>query len=266
MASVADRLAAVPTVRAVAIVGSHASGTAGKSSDVDLFIYCEETPDAGTKTRAAVADDLADPSHPAILGVAGHPNTDAWILKGTSTWVDAMYWTTAWAEDELDWRLVRYAANAGYTTAFWRSIRSGIPIFELDEWHSRLQQRAASPYPDELRLAIIRLNLDLIATDNPFSFRHQAANAADRNDAVALHQAATKWIASYFDVLFAANRVLHPGEKRLLDFAERDCARLPANFMTDITTLVETGHGTEEGVADHMDLMIQRLHAAIDSL
>lgn len=105
---------------------------------------------------------------PPILGVPGHPNTDARILKGTSTRVDAMYWTTTWAEDQLDWRLVRHAANVGYTTAFWRSIRSGLPIFERDDWHSQLQQRAASPYPDEVRHAIVRLNIELIGTSNPF--------------------------------------------------------------------------------------------------
>ena len=41
IAPVAERLAVVPAVRAVAVVGSYASGASGDDSDVDLYIYLD---------------------------------------------------------------------------------------------------------------------------------------------------------------------------------------------------------------------------------
>ncbi len=259
LASAAERLAAVAAVQAVAVVGSHASGTAGDESDVDLFIYVDEMNDQLAEARARVTADLAEPSQPFMAGVPGHTNTDAWVVRGTPIWVDAMYWTTSWAEDELDWRLVHCSPKAGYTTAFWRSIRNGLPVFERGDWHRQLQARAAASYPDDLRAAIIRLNRDLLGWQNPFSFRNQAAIASSRGDGVAAHNAVSKWLASYFDMLFAANRVLHPGEKRLSDFAERECEVLPHRCLTDVDDLVRLTATSTSAIGPHMDAMVQRL-------
>ncbi|MGX8681055.1 MAG: hypothetical protein ACSW74_00200, partial [Spirochaetales bacterium] len=44
---------------------------------------------------------------------------------------------------------------------------------------------------------------------------------------------------SYFDVLFAANRLLHPGEKRLIAFAVANCKVLPKDFEKDIAAALE---------------------------
>lgn len=259
IASTAERLAIVPAVQAVAVVGSHASGTAADKSDVDLFIYVDEVNDELAEARARVIADLAEPSQPSMAGVPGHANTDAWVVRGTPIWVDAMYWTTSWAADELDWRLVRCSPKAGYTTAFWRSIRSGLPVFERSDWHRQLQARAAAPYPDELRAAIMGLNRDLVGWENPFSFRNQAATAASRGDGVAAHNAVSKWLASYFDMLFAANRVLHPGEKRLTDFVERECEVLPHRFLTDVDELIRLTATQTSVIGPHMDDMVENL-------
>ncbi len=263
MAPAAERLAAVQAVRAVAVIESHASGTADDASDIDVFVYVDQMNDDLAGARATVAADLAEPSEPPILGVTGHANTDAWILRGTETWVDAMYWTTAWAEDELDWRLIRHSPKVGYTTAFWRSIRDAIPVFERDEWHGELQRRAASAYPADLRDAIVGLNRDLIGPDNPFSFRHQADTAARRDDTLAVNNAVAKWLASYFDVLFAANRVLHPGEKRQIEFAHRECGVLPPGFATGVSELVRLSSASVSAVGERMDDMVGRLDPAI---
>jgi hypothetical protein len=79
--------------------------------------------------------------------------------------------------------------------------------------------------PDELHDAIVHLNREFIGREDPFSFRHQIAVAAARGDVVAVNNATAKWLASSFDVVFAANRVLHPGEKRLVEFATKECGK-----------------------------------------
>jgi hypothetical protein len=142
-------------------------------------------------------------------------------------------------------------------------IRDGIPIFERNDWHRNLQRRAASPYPDELQDAIVSLNRDLIGRENPFSFRHQAATAAARGDRVAVNNAIAKWLASYFDVVFAANRVLHPGEKRLIEFAQRECDTLPQEFEADVNELIHSTAVPLLTIGSHADAMVERLDAAI---
>src|SRR3712207_3263144 len=110
----------------------------------------------------------------------------------------------------------------GYSTAFWRSIRDARPLYERDAWHAALQRRARRPYPEELRRNIVALNRPYLR-DHPFSYRYQTAKALERYDAVSVNHRVAAWLASYFDILFALNRVLHPGEKRLLEFVAREC-------------------------------------------
>jgi predicted metal-dependent phosphoesterase TrpH len=66
------------------------------------------------------------------------------------------------------------------------------------------------------------------------SYAHQIAAAEVRRDTVSLNHRVAALLASYFDVLFALNRVLHPGEKRLVEYAERTCAERPDHMGDDV--------------------------------
>jgi hypothetical protein len=55
---------------------------------------------------------------------------------------------------------------------------------------------------------------------------------------VSLNHRATALLASYFDVLFALNRQPHPGEKRLVRFAELLCTKRPTEFAVKIAELL----------------------------
>lgn len=48
----------------------------------------------------------------------------------------------------------------------------------------------------------------------------------------------SRFLASYFDVIFAMNEKLHPGERRLLDICMKECQVLPANFEYNIRALL----------------------------
>ncbi|HEV2369114.1 MAG TPA: nucleotidyltransferase domain-containing protein, partial [Acidimicrobiales bacterium] len=228
-------LAGTRAVRAVVLTGSRAQGRAGPDADVDLFVYADADL---TDQRREVVSTLADRDAPVLVDVDPFGRGDVWRDRGDDTWMDVLYWSPGWAEEQLDRVIVRHEAQLGYSTAFWRSIATGVPLYERDGWHPTLQERARAPYPDELTDAVVGKNLPWLG-GHPFSFRVQIEKAVDRGDAVSANHRLAAWLACYFDVIFAANRVLHPGEKRQIAVAEEECRRLPPGFRAGIEALLE---------------------------
>jgi hypothetical protein len=215
-------------IEAATLTGSLTTGFATPGSDIGRFTF-----DWG-----ALAKRHADERSLVVIGQPGIPNNDIWRLEGAG-WIDITWWTCQWARDELDRRLVECLAQAGYTTCFWRSIRDGIPLFERSEWHRDLQARARAPYPEALRSRIVDLNGALLGEENPFSYLNQMRSAFGEKDSVATQHRTAAWLGSYFDLIFAGNRVRHPGERRLIAFAERECACLPEALGADVRALVK---------------------------
>ena len=78
----------------------------------------------------------------------------------------------------------------------------------------------------------------MLMKDKPFaSYYKQIEKAVLRNDLNSVNHRTTEFISSYFDVLFAINELLHPGEKRLVEFALKNCKILPENFEKDFSEL-----------------------------
>ena len=58
-----------------------------------------------------------------------------------------------------------------------------------------------------------------------------------RNDRTAVTHRTAEFLASYYDVIFALNRLTHPGEKRLAEICAKQCAALPDNFEENLNRL-----------------------------
>ena len=75
--------------------------------------------------------------------------------------------------------------------------------------------------------------------DKPFaSYYEQIEKAIKRNDIVSINHRISAFLASYFDIIFAVNELLHPGEKRLIQYALNNCKILPDKFDENITNLL----------------------------
>ena len=62
------------------------------------------------------------------------------------------------------------------------------------------------------------------------SYEHQIRSAFRRRDRISLNHRTAAWLASYFDILLAANRRFNSGEKRLLTHTQA----LPTHAGQDV--------------------------------
>jgi len=228
---VAVQFAAIPEIEAVALAGSRTSPLADEQSDVDLYVYASEI--IPVPARAGIARGA---TRSEIGNLFWEPG-DEWIDNPTGTRVDIMFRTTRWIEDQLDRVLLRHEASVGYSTCFWYNVRNSQILFDRSGWFHNTQHRAKQTYPDELRTAIIAKNHPILR-NNMSSYLHQIELALQRGDALSVNHRTTAMLASYFDIVFAVNKQLHPGEKRLVRFAQQLCPKLPAGMAEQVAELL----------------------------
>ena len=241
--AVAARFAAVPEVAAVAIAGSRLAGPVlgvriAPDADLDLYVYAERP--VPLAARAEIAREFAGDDGAIELDNRFWEPGDEWRDARTGLWVDLMYRTPAWIEGELARVLDRHEASHGYTTSFWHNVRHSRPLFDRDGWYAGLQAGADRPYPEGLRRAIVASNAPLLRRVRS-AFLHQLDGALRRGDPVAVNHRLAALLASFFDVLFALNRQPHPGEKRLLAYAEALCPRRPVDLAKRVAQLCALG-------------------------
>jgi hypothetical protein len=224
----AGRYGELPQVEAVSLTGSQTMGVADESSDIDLYIYLHE--DIPVTDRIAVATPYAEGAE---FDIRYWGTEDAWRDLATGVRVEGIFWHVSWIENEIDRLLRRHEASIGYTTAIWNNVRHGRILFDRHSWLHLLQADAQQPYPAELRRAIIAKNYPILRRLSS-SYLQQIEVAAKRGDLVSLNHRSAALLASYFEVLFALNGVPHPGEKRLIYYAETLCEKRPSTLRAQV--------------------------------
>jgi hypothetical protein len=234
--AIAAAFADIPQVVAVALAGSQMAQASDVHSDLDLYICAEAQ--VLLDQRLAIAHRFAGAGSASIeIEKPFWGPEDAWIDRDSGLGVDLIYWPPRWIEEQLDRVLVHHQASVGYSTCFWYTILRSQPLFDREGWFSRLKQRADQPYPEALRRAVLALNFPVLRRIGS-SYRHQLELAILRRDRVSVGHRIVALVASYFDILFALNRLPHPGEKRLVGYAQRWCARLPEHMERDLDALL----------------------------
>src|SRR5689334_5569429 len=138
-----------------------------------------------------------------------------------------MFRDLSWITDQLARVLDRHEASIGYSTAFWFNVKTSRSLFDRNGLFRQLQEKAAQPYPEPLRRNIVAKNHPILRATQS-SYAYQIERALHRNDAVSANHRVAALLASFFDILFALNRQPHPGEKRLIRWAETICPLAPS--------------------------------------
>lgn len=254
---IGSRYAVLPQVEAVALAGSQTAQLADPGSDLDFYVYVHDA--IPLADRIAIAETAS--SRAETDNQFWEPG-DEWIDAQSGVGIDVMFRSVSWIEDQIDRVLRRHEASVGYSTCFWHNVRSSRVVFDRSGWFARLQQHAAQPYPETLRRAIVAKNLPILRRTIS-SYRHQIERALARRDAVSVNHRTAAFLASYFDILFAVNRLPHPGEKRLVQIALERCALLPAGLQAQVQGLIGSVASGDAQVLVLLDALVDALEALL---
>lgn len=240
-----------PQVEAIAIGGSGAAKTNDNNSDIDIYVF--KNADIPLEKREAIVRPVSSKFE---VGGEYFGSGDEFFVDEIEKQLDVMYWDKNWFENTVNNVWLKHFPSNGYTTCFLYTLKNLIILYDKTDWLKNLQNALNSPYPAQLKQNIIKRNLMLLK-DKPFaSYYEQIKKALKRNDFVSVNHRLAAFIASYFDIIFAVNEQLHPGEKRLIDFAQKKCKILPEDFKENLEKLINSP------TTDTLD----RLNKIIDNL
>jgi hypothetical protein len=251
----AAHFAAFPQVVAVALGGSRSSGAADAESDIDVYVYTEA--DIPVAATAALIEHSGGAPR-ADLDLPYWGGVNMWIDATTGIVVDCMYVGAGWIEEQVVRVMEAHRASLGYSTCFCRTVAQSAALYDPRGWFAALQSRSQREYPEALRRNIIAHNHPVLRTIMS-SYLRQVELAVRRADAMSVNHRVAALLASYFDIIFALNRVLHPGEKRLLAFAHRECALLPTAMEADLAAVLTSAGTASADVLPHLHRLLDRL-------
>jgi len=255
LAEITAEFAALPEVVAVVVAGSRVGELGDDRSDIDLYVYAE--PEPAEAWRAGLLSRKF--GERASIGNHFWETGDEGIAPWTNTVVDIMYRSPGWIETQLDRVWTQHQASVGYSTCFVYNVLHSKLLFDRAGWFASLQAKAAQPYPEPLRRAIVAKNHPILR-NTLSSYTHQIAVALGRNDQVSVNHRISALLASYFDILFAVNRLPHPGEKRLIAHVQDHCPKRPPEFQTQVEELLQAAAPSQRSDT------LEKVNGLLDSL
>jgi hypothetical protein len=261
IARLRDAFAELPQVEALAISGSRARTDVipDAFSDIDFYVFTRA--DIPLVVRQRIVDRMGGAVQ-VQLDQRFWGLSDQWIDGGTGIHVDLNYFDAQWMEDAIVRVVEQHQASLGYTTCFWRTIRQSTLLFDRGHWLAELKARADVEYPEPLRRNIVALNHPVLRSIHT-SYANQIAKAVVRNDPVSINHRVAALLASYFDCVFAASRVAHPGEKRLLELAVASCEWRPHDMVDDVTALLRAAAVEPTAMARRLAALLDKLDASL---
>lgn len=219
-------------VEAIAIGGSSANKTSDNASDIDVYVFVDR--DIPLEKRTEIIQKYSSNYE---IGCEYFGSGDEFFVDKMRVQLDVMYFNKKWFEDNFESVWVKHQASNGYTTCFLHTLNVIEIKKDKTRWLKNLKNRLQTPYPTELKNNIIKRNMMLLI-DKPFaSYYEQLEKAVARNDLNSINHRTSAFLASYFDIIFAKNELLHPGEKRLINYSLKNCKILPEDFRKDVEEL-----------------------------
>lgn len=253
-----NEFAALPEVEAIALGGSRASTGYDERSDYDLYIYCSSLPHENTRKRI-----LEKYCQYMEIGNSFWEKEDDCTLKDGID-IDILYRNIGDFSQTVRSVVDEHTAYNGYTTCMWHNLLHSRILYDKNGELECLQNKYRIPYPEELRDNVISKNLRLLTGNLP-SYDTQIKKAYTRKDMVSVNHRTAAFLESYFDIIFAINKLTHPGEKRMVPYAKEHAEILPAGFEENLDELFQNLFADSEKAAQTLEVMIAELKKVIAS-
>lgn len=233
MNDIIEKFSQITEVEAIAIGGSVAAKTCDNTSDTDIYVFSKNG--IPIEKRKKIIEKISKKYE---VGAEYFGSGDEFLCDRNNTIFDMMYWDMKWFEDIVENVWIKHFPSNGYTTCFLYTLKNFQIVYDPNNWLKNLQDKIKTDYSSELQKNIIERNLKLMK-DKPFaSYYEQIEKAVNRNDVNSINHRTAAFLASYFDIIFAKNKLLHPGEKKLIKYAKENCKILPENFAENIEKLL----------------------------
>ena len=252
---IAEEFSHLESVCAVALSGSMTSQIHDELSDYDIYVYADRK--IGADERKALLERLS----PEFLlsGMSFFEPGDEMMLEGNV--YDIMYRDSSFPHREIERVWIAHQPSLGYSTCFLHNLRTHRILFDRTGALGKEIGRLDSTYPDELAESIISFNCEMMAGQFSSNWIHQVENAVRRGDLISINHRTAALMASYFDILFAANRVLPPGEKKIAGYVHLLCHSVPEHFDEDIAAIYTSLDGN--GLIGNLSRAIDRLYGIL---
>lgn len=251
-----SEFALLPEVEAIALGGSRAGADYDEKSDYDLYIYCSSIPHESMRKR--ILEKCCQ--YMEIGNTFWELEDDCTLKDGVD--IDILYRNIEDFTQTIRSVVEEHIAYNGYTTCMWHNLLHSRILYDKNGKLENLQNKYRISYPDELRDNIISKNLRLLTGNLP-SYDAQIKKAAARKDMVSVNHRTAAFLESYFDIIFAMNKLTHPGEKRMVQYAKEQAEILPADFEENLNKLFQDLFTNSAGAVQTLGEMITELENAL---
>jgi predicted nucleotidyltransferase len=219
-------------VIAISLGGSRASGSHDETSDYDVYVYIDQ--EISETERRSMIDPYV--SYMEYSNTFWELEDDGILKDGVD--IEFIYRDLKDFESTLESIVFNHQAWSGYTTCFWDNLIHSKILYDKTGELQAVVEKYTIAYPSKLQENIILKNCKLLKDHMP-SFYYQLEKAVKRNDLVSVNHRLTELLASYFDVIFALNKVHHPGEKRLIEKTQ-GLSILPKDYKLILEKVLKT--------------------------
>lgn len=252
-----SEFSALPEVEAIALGGSRAGENYDEKSDYDLYIYCTGIPEEGV--RKSILEKCCQ--YMEIGNSFWELEDDCTLKDGVD--IDVLYRNLEDFSRVIHSVVEEHTAYNGYTTCMWHNLLHSRILYDRSGKLAGLQSRYQVPYPDELRDNIIRKNLRLLTGNLP-SYDSQIKKAVTRRDMVSVNHRTAAFLESYFDIIFALNKLTHPGEKKMVQYAKEQAEVLPADFEKNLSCLFQNLFTDSNAALETIAVMVSALEDVVE--
>lgn len=241
-------------VEAIAIGGSSAAKTSDNASDVDIYVFTNKN--IPIELRENLVKKVSSKYE---VGAEYFGSGDEYFVDNLGIQLDIMFWDKNWFDSVVENVWIKHYPSNGYTTCFLYTLKNLQILFDKNGWLAGLKEKINTDYPEELANNITKRNL-MLMKDKPFaSYYDQIEKAVSRKDINSINHRIACFLASYFDIIFALNKLLHPGEKRLIKFAKDNCKILPEKFEENIENLLQQPNPQTLQILDNIVINLKKV-------